>query len=179
MKTSILLLILIFCLSCSEKKIDKKSNYDQPNYSFDNILSYGKEDTIFIKSRFQDCGEWGGHEELVKIYRSERKPKLTYVKFKVDCGIRNSLGQIIQTKKFTQHILLSNSQQLVLMKYMNDLMKFQFLKEEISHSGNSFYLSNTKGDLKISHYGDQSLPLNSYNTLMTALKLPKVNIENR
>jgi len=65
------------------------------------------------------------------------------------------------------------------MKYMNDLMKFQFLKEEISHSGNSFYLSNTKGDLKISHYGDQYLPLNSYNTLMTALKLPKVNIENR
>ncbi|WP_312399073.1 hypothetical protein [Chryseobacterium sp.] len=179
MKTLILLLILIFFLNCSEKKIDKNSNYDQPKYSFENILSYGKEDTIFIKSRFQDCGEWGGHEELIKIYRSERKPKLTYIKFRVDCGVRDSLGSIIQTKKFIQHILLSNSQQLALMKYMNDLMKFKFLNEEISHSGNSFSLSNTQGDLKISHFGSQPLLLNSYNSLMTALKQPKVNIENR
>jgi hypothetical protein len=62
---------------------------------------------------------------------------------------------------------------------MTDLMKFQFLKEEISHSGNSFYVSNTKGDLRISHYGNQPLLLNSYNTLMTALKLQKVIIENK
>jgi hypothetical protein len=179
MKILTLIFFLIFFTSCSKKETAKEIDLQQPEFSFENILGYGKTDTLFIKSRFEDCGEWGGHEELIKIYRSERKPKLTYVKFKVDCGVRNSLGSIIQTKQFTRHILLSNSQQLILMKYMTDLMKFQFLKEEISHSGNSFYVSNTKGDLRISHYGNQPLLLNSYNTLMTALKLQKVIIENK
>lgn len=179
MKIFTLISFLILFTNCSKKKTAKETGLQQPEFSFENILGYGKTDTLFIKSQFEDCGEWGGHKELIKIYRSERKPKLTYVKFKVDCGVRNSLGSIIQTKELTRHILLSNSQQLILMKYMNDLMKFQFLKKEISHSGNSFYLYNAKGDLKISYYGNQPLLLNSYNTLMTALKLQKVIIENR
>lgn len=179
MKTLISLFILIFLISCSDKKSLDTPDSEQPTYSFQNLLSnYGK-DTLFIKSRFADCGEWGGHEELIKIYQSDRKLKLTYTKFKVNCGVRDSLGSIIQTKKFSRHILLSDSQQSALMKYMNELMKFKFLDEEISHSGNSFSINNTKGDLKISHSGNQPLLLNSYNSLMNTLKQPKVNIQNR
>ncbi|BEV04648.1 hypothetical protein [Chryseobacterium gambrini] len=176
-KNLILLFVLISLVSCSNKS-QEKPNFTK--YSFENILSYNNEDTIFIKSKFSDCGEWGGHEELIKIYRSEdRNPKLSYTKFKVDCGVRDSRGSIIQTKMLTKDIFLSNSQQLVLMKYMNDLMKSKFLNKEISNSGNSFYLSNTKEDLKISHHGNQQILLESYNNLMTSLKLPKVNIDNR
>ncbi|WP_267402284.1 MULTISPECIES: hypothetical protein [unclassified Chryseobacterium] len=178
-KTLILLFSFLLFTSCSNKKSLETPHVEQPKYSFENILSFNKEDTLFIKSQFEDCGEWGGHEELMKIYRSDKKLKLTYIKFKVDCGVRDSLGSIIQTKKFTRHILLSNSQQLALMKYMNDLMKFKFLDEEISHSGNSFSLSNTKGDLKISHYGNQPILIDSYNSLMITLKQSKVNIEQR
>lgn len=179
MKILTLILFLTFFISCSDKESFKTSSNERPKYALENILNYNKEDSIFIESRFADCGEWGGHNEIIKIYRSEQKLKLTYIKFKVDCEIRDSTGSIIQDKKFKKHILLSNSQKLALMKYVNELMKFKFLKDEISHSGNSFALSNTKGDLKISHFGNQPLLLTSYNNLMSSLNLPRVSFENR
>lgn len=179
MKTTFLAFVLLLFIGCSDKKYHEKANSELPKYSLENILTYDKEDTIFIKSRFADCGEWGGHSELIKIYRSEKKLKLTYIKFKVDCDMRDSLGSIIQNKELTKHVSLSNSQQLILMNYMNDLMKFQFLKEEILHSGNSFYLYNTKEDLKIYHYGNQPLLLNSYNVLMTEIGFPTVIVNSK
>jgi len=65
------------------------------------------------------------------------------------------------------------------MNYINTLMKAKFLDKEISNSGNSFSLSNVKGDLRFSYYGDHSLPLSNYNDLMAILKFPKVVIQNR
>ncbi|WP_131725926.1 hypothetical protein [Chryseobacterium aquaticum] len=102
---------------------------------------------------------------------------MTYKKFGVDCGVRDTTSTIVQNMKASENISLSNSQQLALMKYINDLIKFKFLNAEMSNSGNFFSLNNTKEDLKISHYGNQPLLLKSYNDLMTALKLPKVNSE--
>lgn len=179
MKTLLLSFVLLLVIGCSDKKYHEKANSTLPKYSLENILNYNNEDTIFVKSRFSDCGEWGGHSELIKIYRAEKKLKLTYIKFKVDCDMRDSEGSIIQNKEFTRHVLLSNSQQLALMNYMNDLMKFQFLTKEISHSGNSFYLYNTKEDLKIYHYGNQPLLLNNYNILMTEFGFPTVIVDSK
>lgn len=177
MKTLMSILIVSFLVSCSDKEIVKEIS-QKAKYSFDNILSYNNEDTLFIKSQFADCGEWGGHEELIKIYRSEKQIELLYTKFGADCGIRDSLGSIIQVKKLNKKISLSSSQQLAVMNYINKLIKLKFLDEEISNYGNLFYLKNTKEDLKISHYGNQPLLLTNYNTLMTALALQKVKIEN-
>ncbi len=177
MKIFFLFLTMFFFLNCSEKTPHEIVNSDQIKYSFEHILNYNNEDTIFLKSQFDDCGEWGGHEELIKIYRSKRKITLTYKKFGVDCGVRDTTGTIVQNMKASENISLSNSQQLALMKYINDLIKFKFLNAEMSNSGNFFSLNNTKEDLKISHYGNQPLLLKSYNDLMTVLKLPKVNSE--
>ncbi|GEN73394.1 MULTISPECIES: hypothetical protein [Chryseobacterium] len=180
MKILTLIFFLIFFTSCSNKETAKETNLQQVKYSFENILDYGNKDTLFIKSQFEDCGEWGGHNELIKIYRSERKIKLAYIKYKVDnCGERNNMGSIIQKKDITENLILSHSQQLGLMNYINALMKSRFLDKEISNSGNSFALSNVKGDLRFSYYGDHSLPLNNYNDLMAILKFPKVVIQNR
>ncbi|MBW8524825.1 hypothetical protein K0U91_08640 [Chryseobacterium chendengshani] len=177
MKTLISILILSFLVSCSDKEIVKEIDQKE-KYSFDNILSYNNEDTIFIKSQFADCGEWGGHEELIKIYRLEKQIELSYTKFGADCGIRDSLGSIIQVKKLNKKISLSSSQQLMLMNYINNLIKLKFVDEEMSNYGNFFYLNNTKVDLKLAHYGNQPLLLANYNTLIFALALQKVKIDN-
>lgn len=168
---------MFFFFNCSEKTPHEIASSDQLEYSFEHILSYNNEDTIFIKSQFPDCGEWGGHEELIKIYRFEKKINLDYEKFKVDCGVRDSSGSIVQTKKISDKIVLSNVQQSALMKYINNLIKFKFLNSAISNSGNFFILNNTKEDLMISHYGNQPMLVSNYNDLMTALKLPKVDTE--
>lgn len=94
MKNCFAILLLILFISCS-----KSSNI---NYSFDNILSY--KDTLFIKSRFADCGEWGGHNEIIKIYFEKEKTKLTYTKYKVDCGIRDNKVSIVQNEEVKKRL---------------------------------------------------------------------------
>jgi hypothetical protein len=178
MKTLYSICLLLF-ISCTNKENSAKINSGQSKYSFENIFSYNNEDTLFIKSRFSDCGEWGGHEELIKVYHLERKIKLTYIKYKVNCGNRDSLGSIIQTKNTTHNFSLSNSQQLSLMNYFNNLMKLKFIDKEYGNSGNSFLVEDSKGQLKFSQYGNNIQLLNNYNTLMKSLGLSKVIIENK
>jgi hypothetical protein len=174
MKNVLSILILLFLVNCSNKETDQLLKY-----SFDNILSYNNEDTLFIKSRFADCGEWGGHEEIIKIYRSERKIKLAYTKYKVDCGIRDSLESLIQTKDTVNNITLSNSQQTSVMNYMNNLMKLKFINHEFSNSGNFFSVEDSKERLRFSQYGNNIHLLDNYNSLMTNLGFSKVVIESK
>jgi hypothetical protein len=178
MRTLISILIPLFLISCSDKEIVKEIDQKE-KYSFDNILSYNNEDTIFIKSQFADCGEWGGHKELIKIYRSERKIKLVYIKYKVkNCGDTDDLGSIIQTKDIIDNFVLSNSQQLSVMNYINNLMKLKFIDPEFGNSGNYFSIEDSKEKLKFSQYGNNILLLDNYNTLMTNLGFSKVVVES-
>ncbi|WP_265129399.1 hypothetical protein [Chryseobacterium oranimense] len=178
MKFLPLIFLLIFFISCSKKENLGKGNSGQPEYSFKNIFSFDNEDTIFIKSRFTDCGEWGGHNELIKVYRSKRKMELTYIKYKVNCGKMDSSGSLIQIKDTTRHFILSDSQQLSLMNYFNNLMKSKFIDKEYGNSGNSFLIEDSKEQLRFSQYGNNTLFLNNYNTLMQSLGLSKVVIRN-
>ena len=177
MKILFSILILIFFVSCSDKEIVKDTD-QQLKYSFDNILSYNNEDTIFIKSRFADCGEWGGHNELIKIYRSDRKIKLAYIKYKVDCSNRDKSGSIIQEKDITDNFILSHSKQASVMNYMNDLMKLKFIDPEYGNSGNSFSVEDSKEKLRFSQYGNNILLLNNYNILMENLGFSEVGVKS-
>ena len=178
MKTLIPIIILLFLISCSDKKIVKEISQKE-KYSFDNILSYNNEDTLFIKSRFADCGEWGGHEELIKIYRSERKIKLVYIKHKVkNRRDTDNMGSLIQTKDTTENFALTNSKQISVMNYKNNLMKLKFIDPEFGNSGNFFSIEDSRGELKFSQYGNNTHLLNNYNILMTDLGFSKVIVES-
>lgn len=178
MKFTSLIFLLIFFISCSKKENLGKGNSGQPEYSFENIFSFDNEDTIFIKSRFADCGEWGGHDEIIKVYQTKRKIELTYIKYKVSCDKMDSSGSLIQNKDTTNHFVLSDSQQLSLINYFNSLMKSKFIDKEYGNSGNSFLIEDSKDQLRFSQYGNNILFLNNYNVLMQSLDLSKVVIKN-
>lgn len=169
MKNCFAILLLILSVSCS-----KSSNI---NYSFDNILSY--KDTIFIKSRFADCGEWGGHNEIIKIYTEKEQTKLIYTKYRVDCGVRDSTGSIVQNEEAKKNIVLSTSQKAGLMNYINNLMHYKFIENEFGNSGNSFSVEDSENQLKISRYGSNSILMENYNHLMNKLGFPNVIVKNK
>jgi len=177
MKTTFLICLLILFTNCYNKEISEKTNPEQFEYSLENLF-YNTEDTIFIKSQFADCGEWGGHKELLKAYNSERKIKLTYIKYKINCGKRDYKGSIVQEKDITKNFILSKSQQTVLMNYINNLMRLKFVEQKFSNSGNSFSIEDSKGKLKLSQYGNNPHFLNNYNILMEGLGFSKVAIKN-
>ncbi|REC77086.1 hypothetical protein DRF60_11735 [Chryseobacterium elymi] len=178
MKTISLICLLILFTSCSNKEVSEKTNSGQAGYSFENLF-YNNEDTILIKSQFADCGEWGGHEELLKIYDSERKIKLAYIKYKINCSKRDDKGSIVQEKDVTKNFILSKSQQTVLINYMNNLMRLKFIEREFGNSGNFFSVEDSKGKLRLFQYGNNPHLLNNYNTLMKSLGLSKVDIKNK
>lgn len=168
MKNLFAILLIILSVSCS-----KSSNI---NYSFDNILSY--KDTIFVKSRFADCGEWGGHNEIIKIYTEKEQTKLIYTKYGVDCGVRDSTGSIVQNEEVKKNIVLSTSQKAGLMNYINNLMHYKFIENEFGNSGNSFSVEDSENQLKISRYGSNSILMENYNHLMNKLGFPNVIVKN-
>lgn len=168
MKNLFAILLIILSVSCS-----KSSNI---NYSFDNILSY--KDTIFVKSRFADCGEWGGHNEIIKIYTEKEQTKLIYTKYGVDCGVKDSTGSIVQNEETKRNIVLSTSQKAGLMNYINNLMHYKFIENEFGNSGNSFSVEDSENQLKISRYGSNSILMENYNHLMNKLGFPNVIVKN-
>lgn len=177
MKNILLIFSFLFFTNCSNKKTPDQSGSQKSLYAFDNIVPY--QDTLIIKSSFSDCGEWGGHDEFIKIYRSEKKIKLTYIKYEEDCNNKDQSGSIVQVEKMKKNISLSRFQKIALMNYMESLMKSQFLNKVISHSGNFFYLENTDGSLKISCGGNHPTLLENYNLLMTKLEFPRIVIGNK
>ncbi|WP_312173852.1 hypothetical protein [Chryseobacterium sp.] len=168
MKNYFLVLLLTLILSCS-----KSSNI---KYSFDNILSY--QDTVLIKSKFADCGEWGGHDEIIKIYSENKLTKLVYTKYKVNCGVRDDKGSIVQNEEVRKKIVLSTSQKVGLMNYINNLMHYNFMENEFGNSGNSFSVEDSENQLKISHYGSSSILMENYDDLMQTLGFPTVVVKN-
>ena len=63
-----------------------------------NLYEVNYEDTLYIKSKFSECGEWGGHDEVIKDFLvKERKTMLRFERNEViDCDIRNSKGDIVK-----------------------------------------------------------------------------------
>lgn len=172
MKNYFAFLFLILISSCSKDN----ATAENPNYSFDNLLSY--KDTLFIKSEFADCGEWGGHHEIIKIYSENKQTKLVYTKYKVECGVRNNKGTIVQNEEIKKNIVLSASQKVGLMNYINNLMHYNFMENEFGNSGNSFSVEDTENQLKISHYGSSSMVMENYNDLMKKLGFPDVVVKS-
>lgn len=176
MKNLLTLTFLFFILSC--KKEEKKTANE---FNFNNLHEVNYNDTLYIKSKFSECGEWGGHDEIIKIfYIKERKTMLQFERNKVkDCHDKNQKGEIIKKSAFKKEFIISDSQKQALMNYINDLMKSKFIKNPISHSGNTFSIEDSKGNLKISVFGNQEHNINIYNELLKNLNSGFVKIEKR
>ena len=176
MKNKLLLTIPFFILSC---KKEQKNIVNE--FNFNNLSEINYQDTLYIKSKFSECGEWGGHDEIFKIFNiKERKTKLQFERNEVkDCFDKSKGGEILQTSTIKKELILSDSQKQALMNYINDLMKSKFIENPISHSGNRFSVEDSKGNLEISVFGNQDHNINIYNELLKNLNISLVENEKK
>ena len=168
-------LLLIF-FSCSKNELNSEKNLEK--YDFDNLYEVNYEDTLYIKSKFSECGEWGGHDEVIKVFLvKERKTMLRFERNEViDCDIRNSKGDIVKKPNLKKQFILSASEKKAIMSYFNQLTKSKFSEKDFGNSGNSFSIEDSKGNLKISTYGNHQFDIDLYNNLLKSLKIPEVRI---
>ena len=110
-------------------------------------------DTLYIKSRFMECGEWGGHLELSKVYLKGNEFYINYQQYSADCNsIKENNGEPIQTliKNITE--ILSDKDKLLIRRYFHQLIDAKFREPTPMHAGYIFEISKTDKTINLSVY---------------------------
>jgi len=77
------LLLMVLLLSC-EPKTEQTNKYSELSYSDFFLLTQA--DSIYINTRFSECGEWGGHkEEIIINADKDRRLYLHYKTYPYNC----------------------------------------------------------------------------------------------
>ena len=111
------------------------------NVSFFNPGSFGK-DTMYIRTRFAECGEWGGHVEEIKVYIVNKNCFASFEQYSADCNsVKNNNGSPIQKlmSKTTQQI--GRFEQILIREYIHSLVDLKFSETDFGHA---FIISELK-----------------------------------
>ena len=152
----------------SSGQIDKP--VDEPeSFTFlnpDNFLG----DTLYIKGRFTECGEWGGHLELSKIYYKDNEFYFTYQKFFPDCSrTKENNGEPPQTLNSFITKKLSGREKSLIYKYCHQLLDAKFSEPAPTHSGYIFEVRNKDGGMYISVYTSDGIIRDEYQVFIAQL----------
>lgn len=99
-----------------------------------------------LHSSFDECGEWGGHFEIFKIYRKNDSLFSEYKYFEENCeDLYSSERKIVHEKLF----YIERKKEKIIENYMVKLLSKSLKYEAPFHAGNH-YTVKIDSDLKIS-----------------------------
>ncbi len=102
-------------------------------------------DTLYIKAVFMECGEWGGHLELSKVFLKKNEFYLTYLKYRADCDrIKENNGEPPQTLIRNTTKKLSDKDKTSIKQWFHQLIDAKF--REPSPAGFQYTFELRKSD---------------------------------
>lgn len=125
-------LIAILILSCNKKQSETENAVTVPE--FENIVGAGY---LKLTADYDECGEWGGHHEEIKIVREQKKLFAEITKDSVDCKNLKS-RKIIEKKR----IALSEIHKKAISEYLHELLG-KSLEEQIPYHAGQWYSAET------------------------------------
>jgi hypothetical protein len=151
--------MLSFCLlSCWQQ------NKKNETFNFFNIDKFKlRRDTLYINSQFTECGEWGGHRELSKVFFSGKNFYINYQKFNADCNsVKRNKGKLVQklVKNITKKI--SDNDKVLIYNYVHQLLDAKFQEPIGLQVGRIFQVVLSDNDLNISVYPGSSTTEKQY-----------------
>jgi hypothetical protein len=117
-------------------------------------------DTLYIKTQFMECGEWGGHLELSKIFVKDNQFYINYQKFSADCNsIKENNGRPKQTLAKTLNKKLINKDKQLLPKYFHQLVDAKLKQTSpMMNAGYIFQIKNSNQTINLLVYpGDEKI----------------------
>jgi hypothetical protein len=97
-------------------------------------------DTLTLFAEYPDCGEWGGHREIFKIYNKSRNDLwITYTRDTVDCDADVNVRRLTITTSFK----LTQQQQEHIVSYIHKMLDENF-KETLPPQAGEHYTIFTK-----------------------------------
>lgn len=139
-----LISLTLFHFSAKAQQIDSTEFFNP-----DNFLG----DTLYIRARFMECGEFGGHLEVSKIYLVANEFYITYQKFSADCNkIKENNGEPLQTLVKTVTKLMLNEDKALFRRYFHQLVDAKFREPTPSHAGYSFEIKKSDNSINLYIY---------------------------
>jgi hypothetical protein len=184
MKNFFLFILLALSVSCQKKAkkepIPKVKENTIDFFEPADLGAFGSGTRLIIYAGFDECGEWGGHEENFEIFSKEDKQFYAkYTRTKVDC---EKIGTLYGKPEFqkpyiNKEIKLSDKEKLAINEYLSSLIKSKIKEHFPGNSGQSFGAIKTDSTLIIRVYDHNKGNLKNYNKLLTEFNLQKVDIK--
>lgn len=110
-------------------------------------------DTLYITAQFMECGEWGGHLELSKIFLRGNEFYINYQKFSADCNsVKENNGRPKQTLIKTLNKKLRNKDKQSVREYFYQLIDAKFRQPSPMNAGYIFEIKNSDQSIKLFIY---------------------------
>lgn len=185
MKKALLTLSILLLLISCEKKNDKiqkeETKIEKDTVTFfdpTDLGAFGSPIRLLIYANFDECGEWGGHEESFEFFAKEdRKFYVSFKRSKVDCDKR-LYGRPIQQPEISKEIQLSKSNIIAVNNYISKLVHSKIKERYPGHAGQSFGVIKTDSTFMINVYDNNNENLDNYNKLLESFKIEKVSYKN-
>jgi hypothetical protein len=169
------ILSLTSCKAPSEmEKILKNINRENTFFEPSELGSGGSKNYFLITAKFSECGEFGGHDEGMKIYckYGSDKYKLDYFKTQIHCDSFDEKGNLKFDTIETKTIELNKQSEKAIVLYLQRLTKSKIISRFPGHAGNSFEARKSDSTFVIQLYdGRIAKSLKNYNKLVKDLKL--------
>ncbi|MBA5792036.1 hypothetical protein H1R17_03905 [Flavobacterium sp. xlx-214] len=160
-----------------EPKIEKNDiSFFEPS----DLGAFGSPTKLVIYASFDECGEWGGHEESFEIFAKKDLNFYAYYKrTKVDC---DKLSEFYGKPEFQQpyiskEIRLSEDNIIAVNNYLSKLINSKIKERSPGHAGQTFGAIKTDSTFLINVYDNNKENLDNYNKLLESFKIEKVNYQ--
>lgn len=177
-------LAFLCLISCKQKKVkDYSSPMNQVNIleveeeDFFKDYQYGdvKRDTLYLNITLDDCGEWGGPKENIKIYvDSKDNYQLEYKRFKFNCDsigyYYNQRSPLLDYKKV---ITLNKKEKDIVSSFFVDLMKAKINEEVYSNAGSVYQLFDRDSTLYLDIHSERKTIMKKFLGFKESLDLKK------
>lgn len=185
MKKALLTLSILFLLISCEKKLNRIQG-EEVEIEKDTITifdstdlgAFGSPAKLLIYANFDECGEWGGHEETFEIStETGYNFYAIYKRTKVDC---DKINELYGTPNFQQpdvskEILLSENNIIAINNYLSTLVKSKIKERFPGHSGQRYGAINSDSTFVINIYDNNKENLDNYNKLLESFNIEKVS----
>lgn len=165
----ILIFFWILC-SCSDSE---KENSDDYFYGFLRNSKNNHNVLLTINTRFDECGEWGGHNEKITIFSKNEDEKIyaDYEETKVDCASLGKYGNLNQTVSVRKTQKIDELKKTAIKEYLKDLIEYKSKGFVIGNSGKSYYAVSQDSSFQIRLYSNDSDCEKSFKELKSKLNL--------
>ena len=148
---------VLLLLSCSESERKAPPARD--------LLNLGSLDTLILGAFFSDCGEWGGHTEVMRIFRRDRTLWIVYERDTVNCPDPALFNRRIVEQKENQ---LTHEQGKKVVAYVQAFERLTSKGDAFGNAANVFTVSRKDKGLEF-EYLNASRDWNGFDDLKQTL----------